>query len=291
MRSSVERADPSWVHGRDQDPRQRQLAGARVILLGCGSIGGPLALLLAQAGVGHVTPVDPQVLVAANIGRHALGARYLGRFKAAGLADEIQGRLPHVEATPRNCSWEDLPADLDIFGEADLVVSAMGSWVAEGALNAAHRASGRTTPVLYAWTEANAAAGHAVLVGGTGGCLQCGLNALGAPKLAVTAWSSGKGLRQESACGAVFQPYGPVELNHIVSMIGDLALDVLLGVAADGEHRVWTMGQRRLRGTGGEWSAQWRASGLTSPSGGGLFELSWPADADCPECGRKAAAA
>ena len=58
-KSRVDRADHSWIHGRDRDPRQEKLRYVHVAVLGCGSLGGPLARLLAQAGVGNLLLVDP----------------------------------------------------------------------------------------------------------------------------------------------------------------------------------------------------------------------------------------
>lgn len=291
VRASVDRVDASWIHGRDQDPRQARLAASRVTLVGCGSVGGPVALLLAEAGVGFVRTVDPQTLVAANLGRHPLGARRLGEFKATGLAEEIQQRLPHVRTEAHNLRWEDLPPGVDVFADSDLVISAVGSWAAEGGLNGAHLARGRPAPVLYGWTEAHACAGHAVLVGTDGGCLQCGFDAVGTPKLTATAWPEGHELKQEPACGAVYQPYGPVELNHIVSVIAELALDALMGEVTASAHRTWSAGERRLKALGGDWSPEWLAHAGVVPTGGGVLERPWAAEPACPQCGRKAAAA
>src|SRR5207248_418724 len=52
IRTSVQRADANWVHGRDRDPRTERLLRATVVLAGCGSVGAPVAVALAQAGVG-----------------------------------------------------------------------------------------------------------------------------------------------------------------------------------------------------------------------------------------------
>lgn len=291
VRASVERIDASWIHGRDQDPRQGRLAASRVTLLGCGSVGAPVALLLAEAGVGFIRTVDPQTLMSANIGRHPLGARWLGAFKATGVADELQQRLPHVQTEAHNVRWEDLPPEVDVFADSDLVISAIGSWSAEGALNATHLARGRPAPVLYGWTEAHACAGHAVLVTALGGCLQCGFEVVGAPQLAATVWPAGEELKQEPACGAVYQPYGPVELNHVVSTIAELALDALIGEVEAGAQRTWTTGERRLRALGGAWSPEWLGQAGSVPAGGGVFERPWAARAACPQCGQKAVAA
>lgn len=285
-RSSVQRVDPAWVHGRDQDPRQPSLRDATVTVLGCGSLGAPVAIALAQAGVGRLRLVDPDFMTGGIIGRHPLGAKQLNHDKAAALKTRIQQALPHtaVEAFPMR--WQDLAPDAAVFA-GDLVVSAIGAWSAEGALNAEHLAGGRAPPVVYGWIEAHACAGHSVVIGQGGGCLQCGLDTHGRARLTVTAWPENGAVFQEPACGAVFQPYGAVELTNSVSLVAGLALEALLGEAMPGTHRVWAGPERRLRALGGDWSMPWRSLALANPSGGGVHERPWPARADCRDCQRK----
>lgn len=71
-RHNVDRADHAWIHGRDVDAGPLSLADKRVVILGCGSIGSPVAKLLATAGVGKLTFVDPEFLTWSNVGRHYL---------------------------------------------------------------------------------------------------------------------------------------------------------------------------------------------------------------------------
>jgi molybdopterin/thiamine biosynthesis adenylyltransferase len=290
MRSSIDRVDASWIHGRDQDPRQSLLRDSVVTLIGCGSIGGPVALLLAQAGVGRLRLVDGDVLKAGNISRHPLGVQDLGRFKATALAERLRESYPHLAVEAFEGQWEALPAEFGLFERSDLIISATGSWAADGGLNAAHLEGGRRPAVIYSWTEPHACAGHAVAIGERGGCLRCGFDAVGAYHKAVTAWPEGAHLRQEPACGALYQPYGSAEVGYIVSMISELALDNLLGEAGDGAHRIWVGPLRRLTLAGGALAAAW-APRLANLAGGGLLEEPWAVDSRCPACARAAAAA
>jgi hypothetical protein len=242
--------------------------------------------MLAQAGVGRLKIVDNDVLKSANIGRHPLGANYLGQLKPVALANYLRQRFPHleIEGIPRR--WEMLDDNFGLFRKSDLIISAMGDWTAEGALNMAHLADGRHTPILYGWTEANAAAGQAVMIGRTGGCLQCGMDAHGAPLLSVTVWPSARQLSQEPACGAVYQPYGPSELSYIIALISELALDALLGTATGGEHRIWATSLRRLEAMNGNWSEAFKVETPHRPPGGFTHERAWSYRQSCPECHR-----
>jgi molybdopterin/thiamine biosynthesis adenylyltransferase len=291
IRSSVERVDSSWVHGRDQDQHHPALKTAAVTVLGCGSVGAAVAVLLAQTGVGKLRLVDPEVLVAANVGRHPLGIKCLGHAKAAALATELRSRFPHIQVEVHLTRWQDLPEKVGLFSDANLIVSAIGDWMAEGMLNLAHLAAGRQVPIIYGWTEAEALGGHAVLIDRNCGCLQCGLDKTGAPKFSVAAVPTEAGLKQEPACGAVYQPYGPTELSHIVAMIADVAIQSILREAEGGVHRVWIAGERRLRSiTGASWTKELRTEVGYPGTFARIIERNWNKADACPHCEIKAAA-
>jgi sulfur-carrier protein adenylyltransferase/sulfurtransferase len=255
-RATVERADAAWVHGRGLDLRQSVLREKRVVVLGCGSIGAPVAVALAQAGVGTLELVDPDALSFANVGRHPLGAEDVGRSKAVALASRLRSRFPHADGIRGSARrWAPSPPEnLALLESADLVVSALGDWGSEGAVNEWHVVTERKNRVLYAWTEAHACAGHAVLITARGGCLQCGLDDHGAARRPVTEWPNGSGMRAVPGCGAMFQPYGPVELSHITSIASELAIDALIGGPEKSVHRVWAARKALLDACGGRWS-------------------------------------
>ncbi|MBU1376096.1 MAG: ThiF family adenylyltransferase [Alphaproteobacteria bacterium] len=287
LRSSVQRVDPAWVHGRDQDARQAVLGKARVTFLGCGSLGAPVAIMLAQAGVGQMRLVDPDVMTSGIIGRHPLGAKQLRQAKASALKGRIQQALPHISVDAYPVHWQDLAPETDVF-DCDLIVAAIGGWSAEGALNAEQLTRASVPPIVYGWTEAHACAGQAVLVGRGGGCLQCGLDAHGRALLPVTRWPEASAVFQEPACGAVFQPYGAVELTNTVTLVASLALEALLGEVEPGAHRIWIGPERSLLRLGGAWSPAWAALGVATPTGGGVHERSWAVREDCWQCQRRA---
>lgn len=285
-KAEVERADAPWVHGRGKDPRFERLRSATVAVLGCGSVGAPAALQLAGAGVGSLILIDPDVLRWANVGRHPIGAPGVGRDKASALADQIRSAYPHIRGVEDvDGKWPRLEDGvLQKLAECDLVVSAIGSWAAEGALNEWHQQN-RTGPVVYGWTEAHACAGHAVAIFPSGGCLQCGFSPDGTPKVRVTDWPEGSTLRQEPACGATYQPYGPVELGHIVSLLAEIALDCLLGSVTTSVRRTWVGRRPLLQSAGGVWNPAWLTGAGGRDSGGFIEEAAWPRDVNCVECG------
>jgi molybdopterin/thiamine biosynthesis adenylyltransferase len=283
MRRPVERADAEWIHGRGQDPRSTTLRKATATVIGCGSVGAPIAIALAQAGIGRLVLVDFELLSWANVGRHPLGAAAVRRNKAKSLAQKLRLDFPHLVVEHYEVDVDTMvrkyPQALE---SSNLIVSATGSWAGDGRLEAWRVETGHRDPVVYAWTEAHACAGHAVLVGRDGGCLRCGFDGTGLPNFQVTAWPNGS-LRTEPACGAVYQPYGPVELGFINSLAAELALEALLGETIAPAHRIWVAPAGRLSRLGGTWTETWQRDPAFRNEGGFVLERKWPAEA-CPGC-------
>mgnify|MGYP001224356086 CR=1 FL=1 len=288
-RAIVERADASWVHGRDHDPRFKTMRDSSVTIVGCGSLGGHLAMRLAEAGVGRLNLVDPQALQWPNLGRHPLSSQHVGHNKAEQLAKVLSQRYPQANdfrSSTLTCQ-KLLSENSSFFSECNLIISAMGSWAAEGALNAWHIHDGRKIPILYTWTEPHAVAGHAVAICAVGSCLQCGFHANGRPKFLVADWPK-ETTAQEPGCGAVFQPYGPIEFSHITALAAELVLDLLLGEISASTHRIWCARRSLLDAAGGQWSKEWSKIAATHPLGGFIEERPWPGDSECSECARTA---
>jgi len=274
-RHSIERVDPAWIHGRDRDARVPRLRGATVAVLGCGSVGAPVAHALARSGVGRLVLVDKQVLKSANVGRHSLGVESIDDPKAPALARQIRAALPHVEVIHHVAEVPELllRGD-DPLAEVDLIVSAMGDWPAESLLDEWHAAQGRRIPIVYGWTEPHAAAGHAIAIAAPGDSLRAGLDAYGTPHLVAARWAQDP-RRYEPACGAAFDPYGPVELGFVTSMVAQAALDALLDQIRSGTHRIWLARRAAVEAAGGSWSDELRAIAPNALDGATIVERRW----------------
>jgi sulfur-carrier protein adenylyltransferase/sulfurtransferase len=268
----VDRVDGRWAHGRDRDARFGRLASARVAVVGCGSLGAPVALRLATAGVGHLALIDPGRLGWENIGRHPLGAAEVGLNKAEALARRIRAQLPHIGSVEAHAArWEAAPERLET---ADLVVATTGDWGAEAALDDWHGAGHGPGSVLYGWLEAFACAGHAVTVARGSAPLRAGFEPAGRPRLRATEWPPKAASVAVPGCGVTFAPYGPVELTHVEGLVAEAALDALLEPGPASRHRVWAAHRKVLERSGGRWTAEW--AGLIGGEGGRVVELAWP---------------
>src|SRR5260221_10722851 len=79
------------------EPGQRRLKAARVLLVGAGGLGSPLALYLAAAGVGRLGIVDPDVVDESNLQRQVLhGTASIGKSKLESAKTRLADLNPGV---------------------------------------------------------------------------------------------------------------------------------------------------------------------------------------------------
>ena len=101
---------------------QRRLKAARVLLIGAGGLGSPLALYLAAAGVGHLGLVDFDVVDVSNLQRQVLhGTRDIGRPKLESARARVADVNPHVELTTYETILDSSNA-LEILEGYDIVI-------------------------------------------------------------------------------------------------------------------------------------------------------------------------
>ena len=101
---------------------QRRLKNARVLLVGAGGLGSPLALYLAAAGVGTLGLVDYDVVDLTNLQRQILhGTKDVGRSKLDSATERIRDVNPHVHVEPFETRLTSANA-LDILRDFDVVV-------------------------------------------------------------------------------------------------------------------------------------------------------------------------
>lgn len=102
-----------------------KLAESRVLVAGCGGLGGNIIEHLTRAGVGSLTVVDGDVFEESNLNRQLLStSENLGQKKAAAAAERVKSIDPSVNVTAV-CEFltkENAPA---LMADADLIVDAL----------------------------------------------------------------------------------------------------------------------------------------------------------------------
>lgn len=139
------------------------LAGARVGIVGCGSLGSKVAAMLVRAGLRRLALVDDDLMFEGNLARHELGGTAVGVHKVVALKDrlvEIAGELDVVTRAvalggqESAVSTESVMASL---AECDVIIDASADPHCFNFCAAAARAGRRP----MAWAE--------VFAGGVGG--------------------------------------------------------------------------------------------------------------------------
>jgi molybdopterin/thiamine biosynthesis adenylyltransferase/rhodanese-related sulfurtransferase len=101
---------------------QQRLKAARVLVIGAGGLGSPVALYLAAAGVGTLGLVDFDVVDVTNLQRQLLhGTSDVGRPKLDSARDRIREVNPHVHVQAHATRLTSANA-LEIIGDYDIVV-------------------------------------------------------------------------------------------------------------------------------------------------------------------------
>src|SRR6058998_3975290 len=101
---------------------QQKLKAARVLCIGTGGLGSPLALYLAAAGVGTLGLVDFDVVDVSNLHRQVLhGTKDVGRPKLESARDRIRDVNPHVHVELYETRLTSENA-LDIIRDYDVVI-------------------------------------------------------------------------------------------------------------------------------------------------------------------------
>lgn len=160
----VQRMDPDWSLARDHDLGQLQARRSkRVLLIGTGSLGSVVALLLARAGLGSMVLLDSQLMEAENTSRHVLGLQHAGHAKAPELADEIRRAVPGIDVKGVRTDAVSWLTKLKPDESFDLVVDCSAERSVRQALTLLRGAKLGQTPVMHAWLEPMCSAAHVVL--------------------------------------------------------------------------------------------------------------------------------
>lgn len=254
-RGIVHRVDHHWIHSRGGDGRD--LSKKSVLLIGCGSLGGYVAHLLSRAGIGNLTLTDNDNLSWGNLGRHILGAPFVGRSKAEALAEELARELPHLNIKGISKDWRDVfISNPNLFTEHHLVVSTTGEWRCERPLNELTRKI-QMPPLVLGWLEPYAVAGHCLVVGPNGGCFECAANEYGQFRQEVAKFEKAALSKEPGGC-THYQHYGPIALMPVASMIASVVVESLLNPSPDSFLNTWISSAEHFKSVAANLTEIWK---------------------------------
>lgn len=149
---------------------QQRLKAARVLLVGTGGLGAPVALYLAAAGVGTLGIVDFDFVEVSNLQRQIIHTtKDIDRPKVASAKDKIKAINPDIQVETYNLQLNSQNA-AEIIGNYDIVVDGTDNYPTRYLINDACVLAGK--PVVYGSIfqfEGQASVFHAPL----GPCYRC----------------------------------------------------------------------------------------------------------------------
>ena len=87
----------------------------KILVIGCGSIGGYLIWELVKSGFEDLMIVDDDLLSEENIFRHLLGMEYVSKYKCVAIEEYIRKNIPEVsiKSLAEKCEEAVLEGNID----------------------------------------------------------------------------------------------------------------------------------------------------------------------------------
>lgn len=210
---AVNRIDKRFLMARSNE-MTNILTDKKVLLIGCGSVGGYIANELVKAGIEKMMLIDADYLYEINVFRHLLGLEYIGQYKCVALQNYLSKNIPDLQILSLADEIEDAVQDGSIdFGEYDLIISATGNHNVNRWINHYVFLNKLTAPVVYAWNEVLGIGSHVAYIKcGNVGCYECfiGRDEDSEELYDRTSYCQpGQHIvRKVAGCGSSFIPYG-----------------------------------------------------------------------------------
>jgi adenylyltransferase/sulfurtransferase len=116
---------------------QEKLLASRVLVIGLGGLGSPVAMYLAASGVGHLTIVDHDKVELTNLQRQIVHTtETLGQDKTVSAARQLKALNPEITVSTINRKLDDAGL-LEQARAVDVVVDASDNFATRFAVNAA----------------------------------------------------------------------------------------------------------------------------------------------------------
>lgn len=285
-RSPTVRVDSDFLLNRTAGPAAAALGNMRIAVIGCGALGGQVALLLAQAGIRRMTLVDGELFSWQNMGRHVLPSQAIRRFKALQLREQILLRFPDYDVVAIDKKWQDAwKSSPDVFDKHDLVISLTADWPSDELLNRLSKQTPEIPAAIFSWLEAHGLAAHVVTVLPDGGCLRCLTDEAGAFQRSVADVPARHALQREASCGDFYQPFSAASVAPVAAQVIKSAINALLGRQIVSEHRIWIGAREDFDAVEAAIKPTW-LSVLTDGGYERVYKGTLPPAAHCPVCQR-----
>lgn len=246
-----------------------ELSTEKILLVGCGSLGGEIARQLGYAGVGQLDLIDFDSLETSNIYRHVLPSVYTGIDKCSALKRELEYQFPYL-VVEKLGQFKELRevAKLDkleaFLSQYDGVIVATGDVAQERYFNEVVNNLSSKPWVIYAWLEGYGVGGHAVFVSPEGrGCLSCLFRDAESGEESLSNIQNFLSVDQEfavdlSGCGTHFLPYGYTDVIETATLTTRIVEKVYSDAIEDSVRASWKGDGREAEVAGLRMTGRWK---------------------------------
>ena len=268
------------------------LKDKRVLLLGCGSLGGFVANNLCQIGVTKLDLIDNDEFKYDNIYRHFMGfdaikmSKGKSGFKSDLLSTVLNEKYAYLDIDPMNYNERSVEQIVlknpEILKQYDLVISALGEPTLNLAVNDLLIEHQIPTPFIVCFNEPYGIGGHVITTNITrDSCLRCYYTAI--PNGGLCAFRPGLTAPDQSfkktlsGCSGAFVPYSSLDSQQTAVFTVRKAIDVLTGKQKSNDLFTWRGNPEELLEQGYHYSNYFNMT--TDPS-----SFSNPC---CPTCNKR----
>ncbi|MBL4561182.1 MAG: ThiF family adenylyltransferase [Labilibaculum sp.] len=235
----ISRIDSNYVNLRGGG--FKNINNKKVLLIGCGSVGGFVAHKLVKSGVVNITLVDDDKFSLDNINRHVLGIKSIGKIKVEALKSFIENSAIITNVSAVKSKVEKAIENRIIkVNEYDLIISATGNptvnlWLNDTLIDNSN------TPLIITWVEPYGIGGHSILINNQNknGCYRCLMDENTNHNNAAFYASNQSFIKSLTSCSSVFTPYGVLDAEQSAIGCVKLALSYLLEKETDNPIISW----------------------------------------------------
>lgn len=215
-----------------------KLRNKKILIIGCGSIGGYLTSEIVKAGFDDITVIDNDLLHEENIYRHLLGLEYVDEYKSKALEDYIKKNIPNINIKSIQDTIEDSLIDENIsLEDYDLILSAIGNHNCNRWLNEYIYINKIDVPVIYLWNEVLGIGNHAVYISRRNkGCYECLFRYDDNGEIYDASSYCEKGqkfAKTTVGCGTAYLPYSSTSSLKTAVLGVEIAINYFLGMLTE----------------------------------------------------------
>lgn len=220
------------------------LSDKKVLLVGCGSVGGEIAHKLASAGIGTLILDDTDYFSLDNIYRHVLTQQAIGWHKSNALAFDLNLKYPWIKAEGYSENLLKL-RNKEILELMDIIIIAIGSPTQERIFHDYLIKNKVNVPVINTWVEGYGVGGHATLdIPASKGCLRCAYVDQDSLMRGLASNLNFFDYNQDltvnhAGCGELYLPYSAISAAQTALIASNLAVKYLNGDIQESSKISW----------------------------------------------------